>query len=54
VQQRELRWRTRIRALLQKGMGLAQIAEKLNEKRVPRPHGYAKWTAAIVREAFVS
>jgi hypothetical protein len=47
-------WRMRIRALLKKGMDLAQIAEKLNQKRVPRPHGYTKWTAAIVREVFVS
>jgi hypothetical protein len=47
-------WRTRIRTMLQKRMALEQIAEKLNQKRVPRPHGYTRWTVAVVRKAFVS
>jgi hypothetical protein len=47
-------WRMRIRRMLENGMSLEQIAENLNHKRVRRPHGTAKWSAAAVREAFVS
>ena len=47
-------WRMRIRAMLEKGLSLEQIAEQLNRKRVPRPHGSQTWTARAVRKAFVS
>jgi hypothetical protein len=47
-------WRMRIRELLRKKMSLEAIADVLNEKRVPRPHEEARWSAALVRKAFVS
>ena len=47
-------WRTRIRRMLEKGMSLEEIAEKLNDKRVRRPHGSSSWSATAVRKAFVS
>ena len=47
-------WRTRIRTLLAKGKSLAEIAEALNSKGVPPAHGTNRWTAAMVRKAYVS
>ena len=47
-------WRMRIRRMLEKGMSLDEIAEKLNHKGVRAPHGRSKWSAAAVRKAFVS
>jgi hypothetical protein len=47
-------WRTRIRTLLAKGKSLDEIAEVLNRKGVPPAHGRNQWTAAMVREAYVS
>jgi hypothetical protein len=44
----------RIRRMLEKGMSLDDIAEKLNEKGVPARHGRGRWSAATVRKAFVS
>jgi hypothetical protein len=44
----------RIRRMLEKGMSLDEIAEKLNEKGVRAPHGRGRWSAATVRKAFVS
>ena len=52
--QRDYEWRTRINAMLGKGMPLEKIAEKLNVKKVPTIHGTNRWTAASVRKAFVS
>jgi hypothetical protein len=46
--------RTQIRTLLAKGKSLAEIAEALNRKRVPPAHGTNRWTAAMVRKAYVS
>jgi hypothetical protein len=46
--------RTQIRTLLAKGKSLAEIAEALNSKGVPPAHGRNRWTAAMVREAYVS
>ena len=46
--------RTQIRTLLAKGRSLAEIAETLNSKGVPPAHGTNRWTAAMVRKAFVS
>jgi hypothetical protein len=36
----------RIRGMLEKGMSLDEIAEKLNHKGVRAPHGRGKWSAA--------
>jgi hypothetical protein len=47
-------WRVRIRTMLEKGMSLEAIAERLNRIGVRRPHGSPSWTAASVRRAFVS
>lgn len=47
-------WRMRIRAMLEKGMSLEDIARKLNGKGVRRPHGSSSWTAKSVRKAYVS
>ena len=46
--------RTQIRTLLAKGKSLAEIAETLNRKGVPPAHGTNRWTAAMVRKAYVS
>jgi hypothetical protein len=46
--------RIRIRQMLEKGMSLEEIATALNEKETRWPHGSAWWSAALVREAFVS
>ncbi len=47
-------WRTRIKRMLEKGMSLELIAEALNQKRVRTPHGTPRWSAALVRKAYVS
>lgn len=47
-------WRTRIRTLLARGRSLDEIAEDLNRKTVPVPHGRNTWSAKMVRDAFVS
>ena len=46
--------RTQIRALLAKGKSLAEIADILNGKGIPPAHGTNRWTAAMVRKAYVS
>ena len=46
-------WR-RIGPMLSDGMTLAQIADRLERRSVPRPHGSPKWTPALVRKVFVS
>ena len=51
---RDYGWRTQIRTLLAKGKSLAEIAEALNRKAVPPAHGANRWTAAMVRKAYVS
>jgi hypothetical protein len=51
---RDYGWRTQIRTLLAKGKSLAEIAETLNSKGVPPAHGTNRWTAAMVRKAYVS
>lgn len=51
---RDYGWRMRIRTLLAKGKSLAEIAEALNSKEVPPAHGTNRWTAAMVRKAYVS
>jgi hypothetical protein len=43
-----------VRTLLAKGKSLAEIAEALNRKAVPPAHGRNRWTAAMVRKAYVS
>ena len=52
--QRAYSWRTQIRTLLAKGESLTEIAEALNGKGVPPAHGTNRWTAAMVRNAYVS
>jgi hypothetical protein len=52
--QRDYSWRTKIRRMLEKEMTLDEIAETLNETRVPAPHGHGTWSATLVRKAFVS
>lgn len=47
-------WRSRINTMLKKGRSLEEIAEALNRKRIPRPHGTPSWSAANVRKHFVS
>ena len=51
---RDYGWRTQVRTLLAKGKSLDEIAEALNRKRVPPAHGTNRWTAAMVRKAYVS
>ena len=51
---RDYGWRTQIRTLLAKGKSLAEIAGALNSKGVPPAHGTNRWTAAMVRKAYVS
>ena len=51
---RDYGWRTQVRTLLAKGKSLAEIAEALNRKGVPPAHGTKRWTAAMVRKAYVS
>jgi hypothetical protein len=46
--------RTQIRTLLAKGKSLAEIAAALNSKGVRPAHGLNRWTAAMVRKAYVS
>ena len=52
--QRDYNRRKQIRTLLAKGKSLAEIAEVLNWKGVPPAHGTNRWTAAMVRTAYVS
>ena len=47
-------WRMKIKAMLAKGTSLEEIAEKLNRRQEPVPHGRNTWSSATVREAFVS
>jgi hypothetical protein len=51
---RDYEWRTRINVMLGKRMSLEKIAEQLNMQKVPPIHGTNRWTAASVRNAFVS
>jgi hypothetical protein len=52
--QRDYVSRAQIRPLLANGESLAGIAETLNRKGVPPAHGTNRWTAAMVRKAYVS
>ena len=52
--QRDYLWRVKINAMLGKWMSLEEIAEELNVEKVPTIHGTKRWTAAMVRKAFVS
>jgi hypothetical protein len=46
--------RKQIGTLLAQGKSLAQIAETLNRRNVLPAHGTRRWTAAMVRKAYVS
>jgi len=52
--QRDYNRRKQIGTLLAKGKSLNEIAETLNRKDVPPAHGTNRWTAAMVRKAYVS
>jgi hypothetical protein len=52
--QRDYNRRKQIGVLLAKRKSLAEIAETLNRRNVPPVHGTNRWTAAMVRKAFVS
>ena len=52
--QRDYTRRKQIGTLLAKGKSLDEIAEDLNKKRIPPAHGRNRWTAEMVREAYVS
>ncbi len=51
---RDYTWRMKISAMLGKRMSLEEIAEQLNQRKVPTIHGTKGWTASSVRKAFVS
>jgi hypothetical protein len=51
---RDYGWRQQIGAMLAKGKSLEAIAETLNRRAVPPAHGTNRWTAAMVRKAYVS
>ena len=51
---RDYGWRMQIRTLLTKGKSLAEIAETLNRRNVLPAHGTNRWTATMVRKAYVS
>jgi hypothetical protein len=51
---RDYGWRMKIKPMLAKGLSLEEIAERLNREAVPTRHGTNTWSAATVREAFVS
>jgi hypothetical protein len=52
--QRDYNRRKQIGTMLAKGKSLAEIAEALNRKGVAPAHGTNRWTAAMVRKAYVS
>jgi hypothetical protein len=52
--QRDASWRIQVRALLAKGKSLSEVAETLNRKGVPPFRGADRWTARMVRRAYVS
>jgi hypothetical protein len=52
--QRDYNRRKQIGTLLAKGKSLAELAETLNRRSVPPTHGTNRWTAAMVRKAYVS
>lgn len=52
--QQDYNRRKQIGALLAKGESLVEIAEALNRKNVPPAHGTNRWTATMVRKAYVS
>jgi len=47
-------FRGRVKAMLATGQSLDQIADALNRRKIPRPHGRATWTGKLVRQIFVS
>jgi hypothetical protein len=51
---RDYGWRSKIKAMLKKGMALNEIAAALNQKKVEPAYRAKKWTAAMVRRAYVS
>jgi hypothetical protein len=52
--QRDYTRRKQIGMLLAQGRSLAEIAETLNRRNVLPAHGTNRWTAGMVRKAYVS
>ena len=52
--QRDHLRRRQIGPMLADGKSLKQVAETLNRREVPPFHGTNRWTAAMVRKAYVS
>lgn len=46
--------RLKVRRMLNQGLSLEQIADRLNRAKVRAPHGERDWTASKVRKAQVS
>jgi hypothetical protein len=51
---RDFAWRKRVGEMLADRMSLQEIAAQLNQKKVVPPPGRPKWTARMVRWAYVS
>ena len=51
---RDYGWRMKIKAMLGNGLSLDLIADRLNRRSVPPPHGDAEWSARTVRKVYVS
>jgi hypothetical protein len=52
--QRDAAWRLMIGRLLNQGMTLDQIAQRLTRRKVAPPRGQTSWSAKLVRRAYVS
>jgi hypothetical protein len=50
---RDFAWRKKVREMLANRLSLQEIAAELNRKKVVPPFGKAKWTAKMVRWAYV-
>jgi hypothetical protein len=47
-------FRARVIPMLERGLSLAEIAARLDSRKIRPPHGHPRWTPALVRKAFVS
>jgi len=50
---RDVGRKKKITTMLNKKMSLSEIADVLNRRKEPRPHGHPTWTARLVRQAFI-
>jgi hypothetical protein len=51
---RDYGWRSTVKSMLEARLSLERIAERLNAKRVPTPPRHKRWSARLVRKAYVS